>query len=363
MDAFTWHSLPKRLWSMGQCGNSVLASGALNLTAKLQPPKWSMVQCGSQVKGLEQSHRMIAMSKHQFMKGDHADTILPLPPPEPHQCSPTHRRHADTCTADVSVSERKVHPQRTTNNQAIMLHDFSSTSAYGRKACAAGGYCNNGIHLYGIGTIALTIDAHTTVNETRVWVKIADFVNLDRRKIAINLDIFPVVWFERNARVITSPVQTDIIYKALKSVQMFSAVDWSLRAGEHLVFSYRLYRMAEFVQGPQLALSRLYPKRYFSSAAFFVTCAVVMSVFVEKKDMDVSFGVPTSSRLGIGGKRYSEHSVGMEFSSDFTGLAQLGARQKRRKSRDENLRTSNSEFTSSRTLAHELNSAALSIVA
>ncbi|KAG7378102.1 hypothetical protein PHYPSEUDO_010556 [Phytophthora pseudosyringae] len=106
--------------------------------------------------------------------------------------------------------------------------------------------------------------------------------SLDRRKIAISLDIFPVGWFERNASVISNPVQTDVIYKALKSLQMLSLVDFCLRVGVHLVFSYRLYRVAELIQETRHKPFRLYPKRHFSSIATLIAFVVVMVIFVEK---------------------------------------------------------------------------------
>ncbi|OWZ02584.1 hypothetical protein PHMEG_00025830 [Phytophthora megakarya] len=105
--------------------------------------------------------------------------------------------------------------------------------------------------------------------------------DLDRRRIAINLDIFPVGWFERNASIIANPVQTDIIYKSLKSLQIFSLKDFFLRVGVHLAFSYRLHRMAE-LQDPRNKPVRLYPKRHYSSIGVLVVFAVAMVIFVEK---------------------------------------------------------------------------------
>ncbi|KAK1938944.1 Reticulon-4 receptor [Phytophthora citrophthora] len=106
--------------------------------------------------------------------------------------------------------------------------------------------------------------------------------SLDRIKIAISLEIFPVGWFERNASVIANPVQTDIFYKALKSLQIFSLMDFCLRIGVHLVFSYRLYRVAELVQRPRKRQFRLYPKRHLSSIAALIGFVVAMIIFVEK---------------------------------------------------------------------------------
>ncbi|KAL3659051.1 hypothetical protein V7S43_015935 [Phytophthora oleae] len=106
--------------------------------------------------------------------------------------------------------------------------------------------------------------------------------SLDRMKIAISLDIFPVGWFERNASVIANPVQTDIIYKVLKSLQIFSVMDFCSRVGVHLVFSYRLYLVTELVQRPRKERFRLYPKRHFSSITALIGFVVAMVIFVEK---------------------------------------------------------------------------------
>ncbi|KAE8993940.1 hypothetical protein PR003_g21784 [Phytophthora rubi] len=45
---------------------------------------------------------------------------------------------------------------------------------------------------------------------------------LDYAKLSINMEIFPLGAFEREASVIANPVQTDIIYKTLKSLQISS---------------------------------------------------------------------------------------------------------------------------------------------
>jgi hypothetical protein len=43
---------------------------------------------------------------------------------------------------------------------------------------------------------------------------------LDRTKIGINLEIFPVGWFEQNASVIADPVQTEVIYTSLGGAEI-----------------------------------------------------------------------------------------------------------------------------------------------
>lgn len=93
---------------------------------------------------------------------------------------------------------------------------------------------------------------------------------MNRTKIAINLEVFPIGWFERNASVISDPVQMDVIYKALKSLQVFTALDFVLRIGVNLVFAYRLSRVADLVKDPTEKVTRLYPKRHRLSVAFLV---------------------------------------------------------------------------------------------
>jgi hypothetical protein len=106
--------------------------------------------------------------------------------------------------------------------------------------------------------------------------------SLDHTKISINLAVFPNGWFERNASVIADPVQTEVIYAALKSLQILSAVDFCLRVGIHGVFSFRLLRVADLVQTPSRRPTRLYPKRHFGSAMVMVLFAVGLAVFVHK---------------------------------------------------------------------------------
>ncbi|GMF39355.1 unnamed protein product [Phytophthora lilii] len=105
---------------------------------------------------------------------------------------------------------------------------------------------------------------------------------LDRTKIDINLAVFPVGWFERNASVIADPVQTEMIYKALKSLQIFTALDFLLRIGVNLVFAYRLTRVADLVKDPSQNVTRLYPKRHHLSAGLLVLFAIGLVVVVEE---------------------------------------------------------------------------------
>ncbi|ETL40965.1 hypothetical protein L916_07951 [Phytophthora nicotianae] len=105
---------------------------------------------------------------------------------------------------------------------------------------------------------------------------------LDHAKIAINLKVFPAGYFERNASVIADPVQTDIIYKTLKSLQIFTLLDFTLRVGVHVVFSYRLSRVADLIRDSSRRPARLYPKRHFLCTMALVVFAVILAIFVQK---------------------------------------------------------------------------------
>ncbi|KAJ8526086.1 hypothetical protein ON010_g15092 [Phytophthora cinnamomi] len=94
---------------------------------------------------------------------------------------------------------------------------------------------------------------------------------LDRFKLIIDLEVVPVGWFERDASVIADPVQTDIIYKSLKSLQIFTALDYFVRVGLSMVFAYRLYCVVELIRDRTKRPSRFYPKRHWPSLIVLVS--------------------------------------------------------------------------------------------
>ncbi|KAG6944448.1 hypothetical protein JG687_00017869 [Phytophthora cactorum] len=86
----------------------------------------------------------------------------------------------------------------------------------------------------------------------------------------------------RNASVIADLVQTDTIYKTLKALQIVTLLDFTLRVGVHVVFSYRLSRVADLICDPSRRPTRLYPKRHFLSAAPLIVFAVILAYLCRK---------------------------------------------------------------------------------
>lgn len=106
--------------------------------------------------------------------------------------------------------------------------------------------------------------------------------HLDREKLKINLQVFPVGWFERNASLIANPVYTDIIYKVLKGLQAFSLLDFVVRAGVGLIFAYRLHQTALLLDDPRKRSPRYYPRKHRLSAVLLSLFTLGLFVFVEE---------------------------------------------------------------------------------
>ncbi|KAG7376305.1 hypothetical protein PHYPSEUDO_013780 [Phytophthora pseudosyringae] len=106
--------------------------------------------------------------------------------------------------------------------------------------------------------------------------------SFDRAKFAINLEVFPVGWFEQGASVTADPVETAVIYKSLKSLRIMSAVDFVTRMGVNFTLCYRLRRVVELIHDPREQQSSVYPKRHGLSVGVFVLFAVFLVVFVEE---------------------------------------------------------------------------------
>lgn len=106
--------------------------------------------------------------------------------------------------------------------------------------------------------------------------------SLDRAKLTINMEVFPLGAFEREATVMVNPVQTDIIYKTLKSLQISSTFVLITRVGVSFVFAYRLFHAVELIRNPEKRPARLYPKRNRVSIAFFLLVVVGLVAFVEE---------------------------------------------------------------------------------
>ncbi|KAG6609015.1 uncharacterized protein IUM83_12828 [Phytophthora cinnamomi] len=106
--------------------------------------------------------------------------------------------------------------------------------------------------------------------------------SLDHVKLTINMEVFPLGAFEREASVIANPAQTDIIYKSLKSLQISSAPLLISRVGVNLVFASRLYHTVGLIRNPEERPTRLYPKRHCLSIAFLLLVVAGLIVFVEE---------------------------------------------------------------------------------
>ncbi|KAL4174959.1 hypothetical protein KRP22_006887 [Phytophthora ramorum] len=105
----------------------------------------------------------------------------------------------------------------------------------------------------------------------------------DRAKLAINLQVFPMGWFEQNANVIADPVQTAVIYKILKSLRIMSALEGCSKMLVNFMLCYRLFDAVALIQPPRRKHhGSVYPKSSRLGASILVLFAVVLIIFTEE---------------------------------------------------------------------------------
>lgn len=81
--------------------------------------------------------------------------------------------------------------------------------------------------------------------------------NFDREVHLINLEMFPVGAFDRQARLTADPVQVNAFLTSFNALRIRSALDLFLRVSMNLTFCYRLKRVVEVkIQQSRLNLSR-----------------------------------------------------------------------------------------------------------
>ncbi|GMF16386.1 unnamed protein product [Phytophthora lilii] len=100
--------------------------------------------------------------------------------------------------------------------------------------------------------------------------------------MAINLQVFPIGWFEQNANVIADPVQTTVIYHTLKTLRIMSVLQLFTRIGINCTFCFRLWELNDMIQSHKVQQSSMYPKQNHPAAAAFVIIAIMLVVFVEE---------------------------------------------------------------------------------
>ncbi|RLN32477.1 hypothetical protein BBI17_008850 [Phytophthora kernoviae] len=104
----------------------------------------------------------------------------------------------------------------------------------------------------------------------------------DRAKFAINLEVFPIGYFEQGASVVADPVQTAVVYKSLKSLRIMSVLDFFTRMGVNFTLCFRLWHVVELIQNPRKQQSSVYPKHHRLGAAILVAFVALLIVFVEE---------------------------------------------------------------------------------
>lgn len=74
--------------------------------------------------------------------------------------------------------------------------------------------------------------------------------SIDRRALAINLEIFPPGWFERGASNVCDPVGPEIIRAAFNSLRVFSPASSFARIGTNVALCRRFYQLAARMKNP-----------------------------------------------------------------------------------------------------------------
>jgi hypothetical protein len=105
--------------------------------------------------------------------------------------------------------------------------------------------------------------------------------SIDRRVLAINMEVYPPGWFERGASTVSDPFGPEIIRTAFNSLRIFSALSAFARIGTNLALCRRFYQLAARIKEPSKWKSELYPRK-FSVCFMFVTIATLVVVFVEE---------------------------------------------------------------------------------
>ncbi|CEG36258.1 uncharacterized protein PHALS_02171 [Plasmopara halstedii] len=97
---------------------------------------------------------------------------------------------------------------------------------------------------------------------------------------AINHEVFPPGWFERQASVVADPAQTAVIYENLKSIRITSVVNFIARMAVNVTLYMRLHRMVNLI--PWRQQSCIYPRKHRIAALLLVAYAILLVIFVEE---------------------------------------------------------------------------------
>ncbi|KAL7680322.1 putative leucine-rich repeat domain superfamily [Plasmopara halstedii] len=106
----------------------------------------------------------------------------------------------------------------------------------------------------------------------------------DRAKFAINLEVFPIGWFEQGASVIADAEQIGVIYESLKSLRITTPLNLFSRIGVNITLCIRLWKLVDnhLFAASLSQESSVYPKRHHFGAAFLLLYALMLVIFVEE---------------------------------------------------------------------------------
>ncbi|KAJ8566720.1 hypothetical protein ON010_g6400 [Phytophthora cinnamomi] len=104
----------------------------------------------------------------------------------------------------------------------------------------------------------------------------------DYRRLAINLQVFPIGAFEQSASLVANPVQMDIIHQSLRLLRVASVMDIFARVGVNLVFCFRLYGVASRLQYPDYFFPGVYPKHHRAATGALTAFILILIIFVEE---------------------------------------------------------------------------------
>lgn len=103
---------------------------------------------------------------------------------------------------------------------------------------------------------------------------------IDRRLISINLEVFPLGFFEREASAMTDPVQPEIIRNAVGSLRITSVLTFFARIGTNLALCRRFYQLEDRITHAHKRKRAVYPSSLLAAAGFVVIAAAAF-VFAE----------------------------------------------------------------------------------
>lgn len=115
---------------------------------------------------------------------------------------------------------------------------------------------------------------------TTIAVYCMSTFSIDRRLMAINLEVFPPGFFEREVSAISDPVQPKTTRNALGSLRVISVLSVFTRVGTNLALCWRFYQLADRITNPNKWNCAIYPKKR-PVAVVFVLIAVAAVALAE----------------------------------------------------------------------------------